>query len=256
MQQTIFGFFNSAEEASHAVERLRESGFNATDIDLSTSHTTGGEADSPYAVSDESRYSQSGTDLSERRTLNEDLIQDRKDDNDYQSGDSIGRFFRHLFDNKEDVERFANAGRRNCIVSVHAETTALAEHARDILDDCGAVDIDEEMDDATSAGKNTGAYTDTLDETEKINMERRSKFGADGLTPVSGSETENVQDEANDRERRRSRIVERRVNDDLRLREPSSAQSASRNESSRDELSGNDSSGFSDKTDDLREEKR
>lgn len=255
MQQTIFGFFNSAEEANQAVERLRESGFNATDIDVSTSHTTGGEADTPYAVSDESRYAQTGTDLGERRNLNEDLIEERKDDNDYHSGDSIGRFFRHLFDNKEDAERFANAGRRNCIVSVHAETSELAEHARDIMDDCGAVDIDEQTDDAASI-RNTGSYTDTLDETERINLERRSKFAADGLTPVSGLNDESAEENTEERERRRSRIVERRVNDDLRLREPSSTQSASRSELTRDDITGEESTRFSDKTDDLREEEK
>ena len=221
MQQTIFGFFNSAAEAAHAVERLKESGFNGSDIDLSTSHTSGSEADTPYAVSDESRYSESATDLKARNELNEGLIEQRKDDNDYQSGDSIGRFFRHLFDNKEDVERFANLGRRNSIVSVHAETSELAEHARDIMDDCGAVDIDEQIDDVSATGSPTGSYTDSLDESEQINLERRQRIGADGLTPISSSPSDEGDGSNEARERKRSRIVERRVNDDIRLRERS-----------------------------------
>ena len=242
MQQTIFGFFNSAVEANHAVERLKESGFNSSDIDVSTSHAVGGEADTPYAVSDESRYTQPGNVSSPRSGLNEDIIENRKDDHDYESGDSIGRFFRHLFDNKEDAERFANVGRRNCIVSVHAETSELAEHARDIMDDCGAVDIDEQEDDSTMIGRETGSYTDTLDETERINLERRSKFAADGLTPISNAESESGENMGEDRERRRSRIVERRVNDEFRLRERSTTD--------------DESSKVSDRSDEFPEENR
>lgn len=255
MQQTIFGFFNNAAEATNAVERLKESGFSSSDIDLSTSHTAAGEADSPYAVSDESRYSESGTNLNTRNELNEGIIEDRKDDNDYQSGDSIGRFFRHLFDNKEDAERFANLGRRNCIVSVHAETSELAEHARDIMDDCGAVDIDDQIDDVSAGARRTGSYTDSFDEPEQDNLERRIRIGADGLTPIMGSETEGDEGVNEERERKRSRIVERRVNDDIRLRERSASDVNTPGDYTRTDSSSDQSQNLSDKTGQMPEEK-
>jgi len=180
MRQTVIGFFNSASEAQSAAERLRASGFQEQDIDVSTNQSgSSSSSDSyssserssydsqdqntPYNVNDESRYNENRT----HNTLNEDRIRDRKDNDDDSFGDSIGRFFRNLFDNKEDAERYTTVGRKSSIVSVYAESSEQAERARDILDECGAFDVDDHEQQYSSdlnrdySSSRTGSYTDT-----------------------------------------------------------------------------------------------
>jgi hypothetical protein len=250
MQQTIIGFFNSASDAEKATQRLKESGFAETDIDVSTGHTTG-ESDTPYGVSDESRYAETGTGTSTRQLLNEDVIRDRKGDDETGIGDSIGRFFRNLFDNKEDAERFATAGRKNSIVSVYAETSELAEQARDILDDCGAVDIDEEQTDTQNSGwrgSSLGNYTDTTDKDElspDVNSNRESAGADAGEKNVSPAGDYVSHDEGgteNKKTRTRSRIVDRRVDEDFRLRQRSDSADFRPTEMDAEKLSGNNKS--------------
>jgi stress response protein YsnF len=235
MRQTIIGFFNNASEAERAVEKLTAAGFPDSDIDISTRHmdsynssSTSSEdysskKDTPYSVSDESRYRESGTGDVRGNSLNEDQIRERRDrDDDDSIGDSIGRFFRNLFDNKEEAERYSSVGRRNSIVSVYAESGDQAERVRDILDECGAVDVDEH---SREFGAN--AYTrdtETASPDSVSDDERRNALGVEGTSdrsiPVI-EENVNIGKEEVQRGgvRLRSRIVERPVEENLRLRE-------------------------------------
>jgi stress response protein YsnF len=251
MRQTVIGFFNSSSEAESAGEKLRSAGFTESDIDVSVNHTQSyggtdysegqrrGSTDTPYSVSDESRYDSSGASdgsaydstTSSRNSLDEDRLRDRRGDNDG-IGDSIGRFFRNLFDNKEEAERYTSIGRRNAIVSVYAESATQAERARDILDECGAVDVDEQSAEYSSS-ENTMGVTQTasasqnIDDTERTqdyDSERRNMLGADGVTDQSIpviEENINIgkREEERGGVRLRSRIVERPVEENLRLRE-------------------------------------
>ncbi len=195
MRQTIIGFFNNEAEAGYALDKLRAAGISDADIDFtgnnsierSLADTTPQGNESPYEVGDESRYPEttSGS-LNDENILNEDTIRDRKGfDYEEGKGDSIGRFFRNLFDNKEDAERFAEIGRKTCIVSVHAESALEAERARDILDESGAVEVDNEL--------QTGATTSDI-------AASQSDVSPTGTT------------------RLRSHIVGRTVNEEYRLR--------------------------------------
>jgi stress response protein YsnF len=250
MRQTVIGFFNNASEAESAGERLRAAGFTESDIDVSVNHTQsyGGSGDSasqrrastdtPYGVSDESRYDSSGTSgtvydstESSRNSLDEDRLRERRGDDD-SIGDSIGRFFRNLFDNKEEAERYTSIGRRSAIVSVYAESTTQAERARDILDECGAVDVDEQSAEYSSVDNTMGvtqtaSASQNIDDTERTqdyDSERRNMLGADGVTDQSIpviEENINIakQEEERGGIRLRSRIVERPVEENLRLRQ-------------------------------------
>ena len=217
MRQTVIGFFNNTSDAERAAEQLRSSGFNDQDIDISTRHTDA-YSTSRGTSSDESRYSnESGT----SDTLNEDRLRERRDNDDDSFGDSIGRFFRNLFDNKEEAERFSSVGRRNSIVSVYVESSDQAERARDILDECGAIDADEQ-----SSQYRTGSYSDKDSErvADTTDYETRNTFNPDGVTDKSIpviEENLNVGKREVERGgvRLRSRIVERPVEETLRLRE-------------------------------------
>ena len=118
--------------------------------------------------------------------MNEDRIEDRKGRHEFDAGagDSIGRFFRGLFDNRIEAEKFADAGRTNCIVSVHAGSVEEAEKAALILDRCGAIDLNDQ-----TGAENSYTRSETPDQTD---------------TSVNG---------------RRSRIVNKSVEENMRLRE-------------------------------------
>lgn len=227
MQHTVIGMFRNSEEANRAAERLREKGFSDSIIDVSSARA--GDAmnreDSPYSVSDESRYPSSGspsgtyTDTSD--TLNEDRINRRRDDQEEGFGESVGRFFRRLFDNEDEVEKYSRVGQNHSIVSVYAESTEEAERAREILDESGAIDVDENA-------NQFGDYTRTTDESRTASdYSSRDTASATGITDSTDKTLPVIEENVNIGKREvesggvrlRSRIVERPVEENLRLRQ-------------------------------------
>src|SRR6185369_3590233 len=115
MSQTVVGIFNNADDASHAVRKLLDNGFNESNVD--------------YARGSESEeYLHDASYREETHT-------------EHESG--IGRFFRNLFGDDDESDRYARVAKRGCIVTVHAESTDEARRATELLDECGAVDVDE-----------------------------------------------------------------------------------------------------------------
>ncbi|MCX6215545.1 YsnF/AvaK domain-containing protein [Spirosoma sp.] len=207
MAHTVVGVFDNATEAQKAVDELVDKGFSRSSIDLSAQ--TGD-------------YSNSDLD----------------DDDD----SSVGGFFSSLFGNDDDnAKRHTRVATRGSVVTVHAQTDDEAEQAADILDDNGAVDVDER---ASAYGYgNTGTQT-TMGTTGTSFGTTDTTLGTTGLgTDVTGVNygdtttrdliTDNDQTikviqenlEVGKREverggvRVRSRIIERPVEESLRLRE-------------------------------------
>lgn len=187
MAQTVIGIFDSAREAQDAVEALVSGGFTRDLIDLSTSTATEG---STSTTTD----------------------RDRDDD----SGGGIGGFFRSLFGDDDDNDRttrYAEVGSRGSIVTVHARSEDEAERAADLLDEYGAVDVDERSDNYRSE-TTTGTTQPLINQVQDFTQE------SDRAIPVI---EENLQVGKRVVEtggvRVRSRIVERPVEESLRLRE-------------------------------------
>ena len=131
MANTVIGIFDSASEAQQAVDQLISSGFSRSNVDLSTN--TSSDANDSDAIIPDRHVNTSGT-----RT--EEIVDDTKD-----VGSGIGGFFSSLFgsDDDEDTRKYSSVGSRGSIVTVHAETDDEAERAADILDEAGAVNVDE-----------------------------------------------------------------------------------------------------------------
>jgi hypothetical protein len=108
MSHTVIGVFSYTSEAQQAKEYLEANGFSSSDIDIST---------------------QDGTDT----TAHED------------TGDRVGSFFSNLFGSDDDDTRtkYTEAGRRGTVVTVHAKSETEARQALTILDNYGAVDVNE-----------------------------------------------------------------------------------------------------------------
>lgn len=196
MANTVIGFFDDAQDARRAVDALQESGISASNIDLAQ-----GGAGSSYAgtTNDGSSYGD-----------------DKRDD-----GNAITRFFNSLFgDDSDDARRYSKAGANsNYIVTVHTSSSDESEDVADILDDYGAVDVDER---AASGGGRTATSE------SRYNMSDDSTADRFESTTSSDSESINrVEEDLNvgkrevetGRVRLRSRIVETPVEEHVRLRQ-------------------------------------
>ncbi len=156
----------------------------------------------------------SGDQSTRRMNTSGDYGDNRNDDS---FGDKVSRFFKNLFgDNDDDADRYSTvANKTGCVVTVHAQSEEEAERAADILDEYGAVDVNERAAAYGYSGKTSGSSS------ERTDYDRAN-------SDVDESDTLNVIKEdvqIGKREvetggvRLRSRIVERPVEEKIRLRE-------------------------------------
>lgn len=160
MSQTVVGLFEDRNKAEAAVQRLREVGISSDNIDLARGGSFGSSAD--------------------------------KD-----SG--IVRFFKSLFGDSDDTDRYVNASNDNTtILTVHAQSGDQADRASQILDDAGAMDVDDEV-----RRSHSGSYSDSDATISRVQEELQV-----GKREVESGGV-----------RVRSRIVHTPVEETLRLRE-------------------------------------
>ncbi|MVM32468.1 DUF2382 domain-containing protein [Spirosoma sp. HMF4905] len=198
MAHTVIGIFDNASEAQQAVDQLISSGFSRSSIDLSAGLSSN--ATSSDELIPDRHVNTSGT-----RT--EELVDDTKD-----VGSSVGNFFSSLFgsDDEEDTKKYSTVGSRGSIVTVHTDTDDQAEQAADILDEAGAVDVNERAVEygytaPTTRFDTTAPVTDLDgDQTLKV-IEENLEVGKRTV------ETGGV--------RLRSRIVAKPIEESIRLRE-------------------------------------
>jgi uncharacterized protein (TIGR02271 family) len=128
MAQTVIGIFDNESEARRAVDNLVDRGFTRNSIDIADRSSTSGD------------YS------------------NRKHEDD----DSIGGFFRSLFgSDNDDSRKYSTVASRSCVVTVHAQSSDEAERAAEILDEYGAVDVDERASQFGNFSNTSSDFTDT-----------------------------------------------------------------------------------------------
>ncbi|MDO1451270.1 YsnF/AvaK domain-containing protein [Rhodocytophaga aerolata] len=173
MSQTVIGIFDNPTDAQKAVSQLVSKGFLQNNIDIS-------------AQSSQERAA---------------AFQDKEQDDD-----SIGGFFKSLFGSDEQTSnKYASVARAHTLVTVHAQTKQEAQQAADVLDEYGALDIDERAAQYSSSGRAGSAVTSTEGAMAIPIIEEELQVGKRVV------ETGGV--------RLRSRIIERPVEEHLRLRE-------------------------------------
>jgi uncharacterized protein (TIGR02271 family) len=198
MAQTVIGFFDNASEAQQAVEQLVSNGFSRASIDIAASSGSMGSTGSMTSSGSGDYGTSTGT--------------SSYNDNDG-FGDKVGRFFSNLFDSDDDRNRYSAVASRSTTVTVHATSAAEAERAADLLDRYGAVDVDERASQYgygnTSAASTTDtSYTDrdrTADTTGAIPIIEENLNVGKRVVETGGV-------------RLRSRIIERPVEESVRLR--------------------------------------
>ena len=167
MEQTVLGFFEDNAAAQRAADELIKAGFSSSQIDIAMPE---------------------GTD------------EEVGDEHTEESG--ITRFFKSLFGEGESADRYASVSRGFAMVTVHTKSEQEAEEAADVMDDCGAVDIDEHNDEESGRplrGEQQG--------TPRSGEER----GDFSIHNDMQNNSEGYRDDERYAQRQRSRIVERPV---------------------------------------------
>ena len=172
MSQTVVGIFDNSTEAQQALQQLISAGISENRIDISTPGTSG----STTTSSTSSSYT------------------------DHDDNDSVGNFFKNLFGSDDDnVRSYSEVGRRGNIITVHAQSAQEAQSAAQILDQYGAIDIDERAQQYrsnTNTNVNTSGAIPIIEEELQVGKRVVETGGA----------------------RIRSRIIERPVEESVRLR--------------------------------------
>ncbi len=210
--QTVVGVFDNASEARQAASELQAAGFQQDSIDVasrgdmssSSSSSASGSMSSTDSTPDWNDRNTSGTAVEGAVDYAGRKVEE--------GGSAIGRFFKNLFTDDDDAAtRFSGvAERSNSIVTVHADSDDRARQAAEILDRCGAIDVDERSAEygygasAGSANMSTGARTADAGQTVQVIQE-------DLQVGKREVETGGA--------RLRARVVSRPVEETLRLRE-------------------------------------
>jgi stress response protein YsnF len=207
MAQTVIGFFDDQQEAQRAVEKLQAEGISRDRVDVSRGGAT---HTSMPGSSDVNSVSGSERDENSMQRTADDRTVDREGRNT----NAFTDFFNNLFgggDDSDKADRYSRvAERSNSIVTVHARSREEAERAADILDDCGAIDVDER---AAAAGSVSSSSTDKA---QRANL---SGEHAAAIPRVEENLHVGKRTEETGGVRVRSRIVERPVEEHVRLRE-------------------------------------
>jgi stress response protein YsnF len=211
--RTVVGIFDSAENAKDAAQALEAAGFAKDQYDLA------------------SRPSEGLTATEEVTHYNNPEQHERSNES------AISRFFGNLFGTADDetndeASRYATVGERSgAIITVHAHTHELALRAAEIMDDYGTVDVEER---ANKYGYDTNLRNQEVLHGSDLEEGFVEEGFVDGdLTARTTAESADlrsvnvIQEELHVGKREietggarlRSRIIERPVEESLRLRE-------------------------------------
>ncbi len=187
MSQTVIGIFENENEAQQAVQNLVNHGFNREDVDVASSSS---------------------------QTNNSN---DHNEDDSF--GSSISNFFSSLFGSDDDrTSSYSEVAKRGCTVTVHARSEAEAERAADLLDENGAVDIDEKASEYRS-NQSYGSDVSSDSSNRNTGSDYNQNDISDRSIPII---EENLHVDKREVEaggaRLRSRIVEKPVEESVRLR--------------------------------------
>jgi uncharacterized protein (TIGR02271 family) len=217
MAQTVVGLFNSASEAQQAVQKLMSAGFVQSNVDVAAQDAQNAQRMAGGATAGTTG---SNNDPSDYQNTSGTAVEGAADATARATGraeDGISNFFSNLFggDDNDDARAYTSATRSGrSVVTVHAASADEAERARDLLDDCGAIDVHEGYAQgaygmsgaaqgyAASGTQNTG----TAEGAQKLNIIEENLQVGKRVEQTGGA-------------RIRSRIIEKPVEEHVRLRE-------------------------------------
>ena len=184
MSQTVIGIFKNPAQAQEAKSHLLANGFTDHNIDVSNHNSS-------------SNYNSGEMHDS---TTEEGV------------GDRISNFFKNLFTDEDESSSHITAARTGTIVTVHAETSAEADRASEALNEYGAIDVNDtdanytDNEGVNQSGSEHNSVDNEKGSSDKINVIKEELQVGKQMVETGGI-------------RLRSRIVERPVEQSIRLRE-------------------------------------
>ncbi|MGI4870534.1 MAG: YsnF/AvaK domain-containing protein [Janthinobacterium lividum] len=200
MDQTVVGMFDTAAQAQQAAQKLAAAGFGVDSVDVSSAKYGADSGDS-------SNYQNTSGTAVEGAA---DAVGRTAD----QAESGISSFFGNLFGSDDDnstAQRYQHVARSaGFIITVHCHSAEKAHQAADILDDAGAVNVEERA-----------AQTGYEGQANSLTGTAAATSATDGLTAQVIEENLQVgkRTEQTGGVRLRSRIVEKPVEASVRLRE-------------------------------------
>lgn len=196
MSHTVIGLFNNRNAAHAAKQELIQKGFTSESVDLSHKATT------PNTNNTRTQNSTTQIEIT----------------------DSVGNFFESLFGGDETTARnYTNAaGDADAILTVHTDSIEKARQAAGILDHHGAIDIDADstQESQRNLTETTGTTTQNNVRTAETNAHNAANVQAETTFPVIEEQLQVGKREVESgRTRVRSRIIEKPVQANVRLRE-------------------------------------
>jgi len=199
MTHTVVGIFNTAADAQKAAQKLSAAQFELENVDVANNRYNTGTTNQ-----DSSNYQNNSGTMTEGAA-----------DAAGRTGDSIGDFFSNLFsDDNDRADRYSHVARQSgSIVTVHCHSDENARQAASILDEAGAIDVDDKANEtgyqANAAARTTNQNTQATQNTD----------GAMSAKVIEEDLKVGKRVEQTGGARLRSRIVERPVEANVRLRE-------------------------------------
>ncbi|MEJ8803780.1 YsnF/AvaK domain-containing protein [Pontibacter sp. H249] len=187
MKQTVIGIFDFGVDAQMAAQELEKSGIPSNNIDIAVR----GAKDKGSAPT-QNRPNPSQPNIG--GPTNRVTTDDRRDND----------FFNSLFDNRDESSKYYEVAQKGSIVTVHADSKEQAKKAAELLDKCGAIDVNERSAQYRSMStSDKGKWTNSGQSIPVV--EEKMQVGKRDV------ETGGV--------KLKSRIIERPVEEKLRLRE-------------------------------------
>jgi hypothetical protein len=145
MKHTVIGIFDYGVDAQMAAQELERSGIPNNSIDIAVR----GAKDKSSAPT-QNRPTPSNPNMGGPTNA---VTTDNKRDND---------FFNHLFDNREESNKYSEVAKHGSIVTVHTDSKEQAKKAAEMLDKLGAIDVNDRSEQYRGmSGSDKGKWTNS-----------------------------------------------------------------------------------------------
>lgn len=186
MSQTVVGLFENSTEANNAVQQLLSQGFNRDQIDIAARSNA---------------MQNTSTSTTDKYYTNDSIT------------DSIGNFFSSLFGGDEATDYTEVAKRGGTVVTVHAKSAQEAQTAASVLDQFGTIDV------ADRAAQYRSTATTTTNTTATATQATQTNQAETAIPVIEEQLAVGKRTVETGGARIRSRIIEKPVEESLRLRE-------------------------------------
>ncbi|WP_162052436.1 YsnF/AvaK domain-containing protein [Pontibacter pamirensis] len=195
--QTVIGIFDYGVDAQMAAQQLMSNGIPESKIDIAVRGAKDKSGSTANTANTTSNPAADRPNPTASKTANPNATAANKSDSDNDSN-----FFSNLFTDDNDRNKYAEVAQHGSIVTVHAESKDQAQRAAELLDKFGAIDVDERA-----------------EKYKSMPREKRAQWINSSIPVVQEEMKVGKREVETGGVRLRSRVIEKPVEEHLRLRE-------------------------------------